>query len=350
MSVSTDRHRRKTVRIPSFALYGDSPQRALPGVHIEDIQSRSRLYRWEIGPHRHHGLCQLLWIRSGRAQVALETLATRTTGASAVLVPPGVVHAFRFAPATVGHVLTFDPLALLAGADPSLATAVRALFAGPAVVDLAADAPAADAIARLIDEIAVESAAPGAPWPVSPALRWLAQAALWRIARLLAPQALADPDAVAQPARAPASQRPALYARFATLLEQHHAEHWTVARYAQRLGLSPARLNRLARAHTGRTALDLVQWRLAHEAVRRLVYTAAPIARIADALGFADPAYFSRFVRRRTGLPPRAHRRGDGQARSSRDALQAPAAAPGGGAPPRSSSASASASSASPSR
>ena len=40
------------------------------------------------------------------------------------------------------------------------------------------------------------------------------------------------------------------------------------------------------------------------EAKRCLIYTAMSVAEIGYALGFDDPAYFSRFFSKRTGLPP----------------------------------------------
>lgn len=70
------------------------------------------------------------------------------------------------------------------------------------------------------------------------------------------------------------------------------------------LGLSTPRLNRLARAESGCSALELVHERLTREACRRLVYIAAPVANVAEELGFADPAYFSRFFKRRIGMNP----------------------------------------------
>ena len=87
-------------------------------------------------------------------------------------------------------------------------------------------------------------------------------------------------------------------------VEERFLEHWSVEQYASRLGLSTARLNRLARAESGRSALELVHERLTREACRRLVYIAAPVAGVAEELGFADPAYFSRFFKRRMGMNP----------------------------------------------
>ena len=104
----------------------------------------------------------------------------------------------------------------------------------------------------------------------------------------------------------------ALFTRFLVLLEQHFLEHWPIERYASQLGLSTQRLNRLTRAESGRSALELIHDRLTREACRRLTYIAAPVASLAIDLGFEDPAYFSRFFKRRTGLSPARWRAGLG--------------------------------------
>lgn len=63
---------RNSLPIPRFALYGET---AMPGqdlLHIEEVQSRSRLYHWEIEPHVHQGLYQVLWLYQGSADVVLD--------------------------------------------------------------------------------------------------------------------------------------------------------------------------------------------------------------------------------------------------------------------------------------
>jgi AraC family transcriptional activator of pobA len=64
----------------------------------------------------------------------------------------------------------------------------------------------------------------------------------------------------------------------------------------------------VTRAATGDTASHLILNRMIREARRNLVYTNMPIATIAYALGFDDPAYFSRIYAAATGLSPRAFR------------------------------------------
>jgi AraC family transcriptional activator of pobA len=104
------------------------------------------------------------------------------------------------------------------------------------------------------------------------------------------------------------ARQAALHTRFLALVEAHHLDHWPVQRYAERLGTSTDRLNRVTRAHAGRSALDLIHDRLQREACRRLTYLVAPVSKLAFELGFDDPAYFCRFFKRRVGVSPSAFR------------------------------------------
>lgn len=264
-------------------------------LHVEPIQARSQRYRWEIDAHVHHGLHQILWVASGSAEVALDEAREQCQGPVAIVIPAGVVHAFRFSSGTDGQVLTFDPRAVVEGDLPASRQALRELFAGPRVLHLDTSAAATRRIATLIDDLAAEFAATDAAG--SPVPLWLARAIIWRLAQQGAILTRSARDGHA------------LFTRFMILVEAHHREHWPVARYAGELGLTPERLNRLTRAETGKAALDLVHARLAREACRRLTYVAAPISKLAFELGFEDPAYFCRFFKRRTGRNPRDYRR-----------------------------------------
>ena len=101
---------------------------------------------------------------------------------------------------------------------------------------------------------------------------------------------------------------PELFRRFEALIEEHHQERWSVSDYAEALSITATHLNRLTRAATGDTASHLILNRMIREARRNLVYTNLPVSTIAYALGFDDPAYFSRVYAAATGLSPRAFR------------------------------------------
>lgn len=287
--------------IPRFALYGEATGTAPELLHIEDVYARSSQYQWEIAPHLHQGLYQVLWVREGLVTATLDEQRQSLPGPVAIVVPPAVVHGFSFAPGTDGRVLSLSARFLTEGDFQTVGANFEALFAAPRVLDLRDDEVSAQRLEALTHELAVEFALSGTQ--PAPTTAWLARAVLWRLAQVQG----------AQTPGGQAHRHRALFTRFLALVEANFLTQWSVAQYAQQLGLSTTHLNRLVRAASGRTAQALVHERLTREACRRLLYVAAPAASLAWELGFNDAAYFSRFFKRQTGLSPQAWRKAQQQ-------------------------------------
>jgi AraC family transcriptional activator of pobA len=298
-TLPTTAPRRGLAKLPAFALYGEA--RSLDSVllHIESIHQRSRLYDWEIDAHVHQGLHQVLWLRQGRVEAILDESRTSNEGPVALAIPPGVAHAFRFSQGCDGFVLTFKASLLAEGDQEGAGEALQTLFASPRCLPL----PSADAHAQRLQHLleALHAESQAAEDSSSPVPRWLTRALVWNLARL----AHRQDNFTGQPR---AAGRQSLYTRWVVLLEAHYRDHWPVSRYAQRLGLSTERLNRMVQAETGQNAQALLHARLAREACRHLLHLAAPVSKIAFELGFEDPAYFCRFFKRHAGCSPRAYR------------------------------------------
>lgn len=273
----------RTIR--SYGLFGESGD--LPDVlHCETIAIRSALHGWELAPHRHARLHQVLLVRRGGGTALLEAGAMRMRAMSLVNVPAGDVHAFSWKPGTQGWVVTL-PDELL---RRLLADAERLPLARARVL------PADTATSRTVQQLAAEFDGLGAARAL--VLRGLATALLGQVAR-----ALASVESVA-----PHLAESNLLQRFEALVDAHFTERWTVARYARALAVTPTHLSRLARAATGQSALRLIDERLIREARRNLAFSTLSIKTIAYALGYADPAHFSRAFTRAVGRSPRAFR------------------------------------------
>jgi AraC-like DNA-binding protein len=95
---------------------------------------------------------------------------------------------------------------------------------------------------------------------------------------------------------------------YLALVERHATQHRAVSWYAGELAVSPGYLNTLCQRHTGVSAKTVMANQLVLEARRRLLYSPLTAEQIASALGFADPSYFARFFRARTGKSPREFR------------------------------------------
>jgi AraC family transcriptional activator of pobA len=303
------RPRRAPDRLPAFTLYGEAPSG--PGallLHIESIDSRSRLYDWEIDAHVHQGLHQVLWLRTGHVGAMLDETRITAQGPCALVIPPGVAHAFSFSPGSDGHVFTVNATRLAEGEPPGqggVGEALQILFARPRSLTPAPDGAEVQRLQALFETLWAEHQASdeGSPVPL-----WLARSVVWRLAQLALREDREQAKGAQGGRRAAAADRQSLYTRWVVLMESHYLEHWPVSRYAERLGLSTERLNRMVRAETGQNAQALLHARLAREACRRLVHVAAPVSRLAFELGFEDPAYFCRFFRRHTGFSPRDYR------------------------------------------
>lgn len=276
----------RSAAVPVFHLYGEDGQWLMPDlVHVESIATRSHLHNWEIKPHRHHGLFQLLWLKQGRARLHLDGETGALEGGAVMLVPQHCVHGFRFSRGARGLVVTIAyPLLVRLGIE-ALATDAGGRPRLCRLDDLSARGPVEALLGALEPEYASGAAHRGLLLEsmIGALLVWL----------LRAPEISAS-------APAPVRARQHLVA-FSAEVERSYALHLPLEHYAEKLGISSAHLNAVCRRLTQRSALEIIHARLMLEARRSLAYTSMSVRDIAESLGFGDPAYFTRFFRRLSG-------------------------------------------------
>lgn len=277
--------------VPHFQLYGEGGSFADPGfVHIETIESRSRLTGWEIGAHRHDTLDQLLVIAAGAVAVTFEGVKRSFDAPVVIHVPAGTIHGFIFDEDVDGAVITFS-------------TDLRALLAaGQSGLAIVADRPVAQCLTHaqaerfgpLVRELYRECS--GHELGRITAAGWLVGLLLVQLTRAVRDSAL------------PLSGNDDRARRFRTLVDDHFRDHRTIAFYAASLGMTERSLTRFVRAHFGCAPMHYIHRRLVLEARRLLIYGNQTVAGVAEQLGFADPSYFSRFYYRMTRERPSATR------------------------------------------
>ena len=91
-------------------------------------------------------------------------------------------------------------------------------------------------------------------------------------------------------------------------IASHYAEPNPVARMVAQSGLPERTFKRRFRKATGYAPVEYVQALRIEEAKQCLEATADPVDAIAHAVGYADPAYFRKLFKRRTGTPPSRYR------------------------------------------
>jgi AraC family transcriptional activator of pobA len=269
--------------IQSYNLFGEV--RDLPDVvHCETIAARSVLHDWEFAPHRHARLHQVLLIARGGGRATLEGRSHRLRPMDAINMPAGQVHGFVFKPKTQGWVVTL--------ATEMLDEVLIPQEGLGRVLSEASLFRATPQIRKLMEDIFVEYGE--RYFARAHVLKALSALLLGYVARALAAK------------KAPGGKvdEPEVIRKFEALLDAHFLAHWPVTRYAEALKITPTHLSRLTREAFGVPASHMIRDRIVREARRNLVYTNLSVSTIAYALGFDDPAYFSRIFSNATGLSP----------------------------------------------
>jgi AraC family transcriptional activator of pobA len=279
--------------IPGFFLYGEPP-REVQGhfLHLEPLDDRSRPNDWDIRPHAHSNLNHVFFIASGAGEMRTEQGTVGFIAPVVLLVPARFIHGFHWQPETSGHVLTI--------ADAYLAELIRRapdferLFARPDLLEVPEHGEGSE-IAACLNVLGRELT-----WN-APAHRTAVEAHL--LALLVRVARIAVRDHLARETAAPGPQAE-LLARFRELVEAEFRLGLPIASYAERLGVSLSRLRAACLTGARRPPIEIVQERLILEARRLLLYSNMTVAEVGYVLGFEDPAYFTRFFKRRSGESP----------------------------------------------
>lgn len=282
--------------IERYRLYGEPIRHVEPRfIHVEPIRERSGYHQWKIAPHAHRELHQLLLVSSGGGTMVSEGQRVLVEVPAVLVIPAETVHGFDFAPGTDGWVVSIALTAVPASArsDRLVATLLdRPRCVGPI------EGEAARQIGQCFQSLSNELTWDGV------ARNLAIEGEMLRLLAALARAALATDVAAASLSDAESR----LLSCFRALVEAHFADHLPVAAYARKLGVSEDRLLMVCRKRFDATPLQIIHRRIMVEAQRWLLYSSTPVGQIAEALGFRDAAYFSRFFTKRLGTTPRAVR------------------------------------------
>lgn len=222
-----------------------------------------------------HDFWEVSAIYAGKGRLHGERTAALQRGTVA-LIPPGLAHREaahgRLDTLWLGlagsRLASLDPSRLHLWDDPALLPALEAVW------------------------FAAAAQRPGSGWEIDA----LAQVVL---ARLLRQPEQALPNDTAE----------ALDAVIATL-SQRYAQPLRVARLAAAAGCSEGHFFRAFRQRTGTTPVAFVAAQRIRQAMRLITVSGLPLQAVAQAVGYADPLYFSRVFKRVVGCTPQAYRQG----------------------------------------
>lgn len=99
----------------------------------------------------------------------------------------------------------------------------------------------------------------------------------------------------------PSNPKLSKYVAFTLAVETQLTQQHDVRTIAQQLAMTPGSLYGVVKEFSGVSPKEWITNRLIKEAQRKLHYSASSVKELAYELGFADPAYFSRLFKKRTG-------------------------------------------------
>ena len=285
--------------IPHYFLYGEkSPSEALQHVHIVALEQSLPKHHWEIHPHRHDNLHQLLIIQQGDVLANIEERSRQEKGPCMLSIPPTTVHGFIHQPEVRGYIITITQTFLGHLFDDTERQQFSLLFHKPLTARPEPDSHIAWSMEHLVPQLLNE-------YNASESGQSSMIGAYLKVLFILLHRAL-KPE---QQLITNREERISHFEQFMVLLEAHYTEHWSISEYANALNMTSGKLNQLCHHYAGQNALPIIHDRLITEAKRQLIYTQLSAKEIAYKLGFKDTGYFSRFFNRKCGTTAGKFRR-----------------------------------------
>lgn len=265
-----------------------------PPVQLYAIDYRTDERAFYSPPHR-HTVAEIFLFAVGKGTHCIDFVEYPIRADSVFVIAPQQVHYIE-APAhshNVGYVVSVST-SLLDVLDPELQALFGSFTQAPAYQLPGGPATLLRlALAQLADELRVNQPRTGI------------------IAKLIVDLLLTYTLRAGSPTSGPEIRPSVAATQFMQLLNAIEADFeqpHSVQRYANQLSLTPRQLNHLCRQVRGQSALSVIHERITLEAKRLLFYSRDSIKEIAYRLGFSDPAHFTHFFRRKTGLVPETFR------------------------------------------
>lgn len=237
-------------------------------------------------PHRHE-YHEIIWIRSGSAKHLLDESWLEIRPGTLVLVPRGKVHWFRPSAMVEGCSIRFRDTCL-----PATSSVLFNQFSASSHCLVPGDeTPVIEAIFTAIGEeyrcysqncTDVITFALRALIAKLEALRWRAEGS-WYLTF---------------------TGRHRFLEEFNALVERHFRSRHAIGFYAQKLGVSPRKMNEIIRLAMGKTASEIIEERRVLEAKRLSLFSDLSIKEIAFELGYGEHSYFTRVFRKIAGCTP----------------------------------------------
>ena len=278
--------------IPNFFVYGE-PSRALDVgfLHVETVMDRKTLHFGHVASHKHPLMGQITYWYKGGGRYRIEEETWNFSAPTISFIPSNIIHGFEVddqSDAIVVSVSDDTLKALAPQADLSLDV--------PTFLTGRPEDPSWQKLGALLEMVSVEYRERGGQ--SEKVMLGLIGVVLSLMNRLGGSAALPT-----------ASPTVVLALSLRSAVDRHYRSDWPVGRYIELLATTPHLLDKACREVFGLTVKEMLLERRLLEAKRLLMFTIRSVEDIGREVGFEDPAYFSRFFRKRMGEAPAAWRR-----------------------------------------
>lgn len=284
--------------IPNIVIGQDYDQRYADSlIHYDEHGNLADFFGRNMPVHRHAQYAQIHFLNQGRISFHIDDELFRVKGPACFFTPASTPHSFQTEQQTDGHVITIHQSIIWRLLKEGLG---RDLAKPSCITPIQLSAVELNDWNRLVDTIE----ALRMEWSEDQPGKSLAIDSLIRLILILISRLSTQANAGNQIS----NDELYLFNQFSDLIEQHFKAHWALPRYTRALGISESRLHQLCQNICGQPPKRLIQDRTIQEAKLLLTMTEHSIRQICFSLGFADPAYFSRYFKRLTGQTAKEYR------------------------------------------
>ena len=274
-------------------LYGENNYSPLlEFVHAEPLESRSKMYNWEIKEHLHTDLVQLFIIEDGDGILVSEKKETIILGPSIVFIPTNTLHGFIFKDNVKGEVITFSDFFL----ENNFKQNQKILFELNHLqcFNFERNDSLFEQIKTLKEMIIRELNEENAE--KRSFINSLFQTLFLAIFRVnqIQKTSIEETD----------NKTLKYFQIFQKSIKQDYSETKTISQYAKEIGITTMHLNRVCKIVVGKSPIQIIHELVIAEAKKYLLNTTYTISEISYFLNFNDPAYFTRLFKKNVGVSP----------------------------------------------
>ncbi|MCX2453912.1 helix-turn-helix transcriptional regulator [Pedobacter sp. PLR] len=249
-----------------------------------------------VWPHKHN-FYEILWLEKGPSMHTIDQHSFELSLDSIFFIAPGQIHELEKAEELRGYSIMFTAQFLALGDRPPDMPAqlsfMENTYENPA---LSLPLKERDGLLASLNMLHAETGRTDRSVNI---IRHLLLAFLFQVKRMVA--------------EVPAFRQDNLQVmtvkKFKKLVENHFKQETRLSFFAEALFMTPAHLNEVVKAITGKTAGETIRERLLLEAKRMLIHGHLTVGQIAAELGFADFSYFSRQFKKQEGMSPATFRK-----------------------------------------